>query len=118
MTKTRPTNLPASIHQRLLNLSIKGGEDFQFLLTRFALERFLYRLSASPYTIQFILKGAMLFTVWTGKSHRPTRDLDLLGFCDDNRESLTAIFQKICTVEVEPDGLIYTKEWALDALMA
>ncbi|MBL7178530.1 MAG: nucleotidyl transferase AbiEii/AbiGii toxin family protein, partial [Desulfobacteraceae bacterium] len=85
MTKGRSTNLPASIHQRLLNLSMKEGQDFQFLLTRFALERFLYRLSVSPYAKQFILKGAMLFTVWTGKSRRPTRDLDLLGYCENNR---------------------------------
>ncbi|MBL7175863.1 MAG: nucleotidyl transferase AbiEii/AbiGii toxin family protein, partial [Desulfobacteraceae bacterium] len=46
---------------------------------------FLYRLSVSPYAKQFILKGAMLFTVWTGKSRRPTRDLDLLGYCENNR---------------------------------
>ncbi|MBC8457910.1 MAG: nucleotidyl transferase AbiEii/AbiGii toxin family protein [Deltaproteobacteria bacterium] len=105
MTKGRSTNLPASIHQRLLNLSMKEGQDFQFLLTRFALERFLYRLSVSPYAKQFILKGAMLFTVWTGKSRRPTRDLDLLGYCENNRETLTALFQQICKVDVEPDGL-------------
>jgi predicted nucleotidyltransferase component of viral defense system len=110
MTENRSANLPSSIHQRLLNLSKKEGQDYQFVLTRFALERFLYRLSKSPFAGQFILKGAMLFSIWTGKSHRPTKDLDLLGYCDDNRESLTALIGKICLIEVEPDGLIFNPE--------
>jgi len=110
MNKASPTDLPSSIHQRLLNLSKKEGQDFQFVLTRFALERFLYRLSNSPFSRQFILKGAMLFSIWTGKSHRPTKDLDLLGYCEDNRESLIALLQKVCTTKVEPDGLIFNPE--------
>ena len=58
-------------------------EDFQLLLTRYANERLLYRLSVSPHGKHFILKGATLFTLWTGKAHRVTRDVDLLGFGDE-----------------------------------
>jgi predicted nucleotidyltransferase component of viral defense system len=110
MNKKSKVDLPSSIHQRLLNLSKQEEQDYQFVLTRFALERFLYRLSKSPFSKQFILKGAMLFSIWTGKSHRPTKDLDLLGYCDDNRETLIALIEKISTTEVEPDGLIFNAE--------
>ena len=72
-----------SVRQRLLNLSRERSEDFQFVLTRFALERLLYRLSKSTYADSFVLKGALLFLIWTGREYRPTRDLDLLGFDEE-----------------------------------
>ena len=46
---------------RLLNLRGKTGEDFNALLTQFAIERFLYRLSQSSLADRVVLKGAMLF---------------------------------------------------------
>lgn len=49
--------------------------------------------------------GAMLFALWTKSEHRPTRDLDLLGFGEASGERLTAVFHELCSVEVEPDGL-------------
>lgn len=55
----------ASVRQKLLNLATSTGEDFGLVLTRYALERLLYRLSQSKYRDQFILKGAMLFQVWS-----------------------------------------------------
>lgn len=45
---TRPAQdkgLAASIRQRLLNISRRDNLDFQLVLTRYAIERFLYRLS-------------------------------------------------------------------------
>lgn len=107
MTNDRPVNLPVSVRQRLLNLSIRRNEDPNLTLTRYALERLLYRLARSEYAGQFILKGAMLFAVWMDSPHRPTRDLDLLGFGDASNERLTEIFQQLCGVEVEPDGLTF-----------
>lgn len=100
-------NLKKSIRQRLLNISRDKKEDFQLILIRFALERFLYRLSKSKYADQFILKGAFLFMVWTEQQHRPTRDIDFLCFGDSSAERLTRIFQEICCTEVEPDGLVF-----------
>jgi hypothetical protein len=38
------------------------------------------RLGESEHGKRFVLKGALLFTLWTGEMHRPTRDIDLLGF--------------------------------------
>lgn len=62
-----------------MQLSRERSEDFQLVLTRYGLERLLYRLTQSPQAGQFVLKGAVLFQLWTGQPHRPTRDLDLLG---------------------------------------
>ena len=75
-----PRNMGASVRARLLNLARERGQVFDLLLTRYALERLLYRLSISTHRNQFVLKGAMLVTTWFDDPHRPTRDLDLLGF--------------------------------------
>jgi hypothetical protein len=96
-----------SIHQRLLNLSRERGEDFNLVLTRYANERFLYRLAQSAYVDRFVLKGAMLFTVWTGQAHRPTRDVDLLGYGNNSEEALVRIFKDVCAVDVEADGVMF-----------
>jgi hypothetical protein len=53
--------LAASIHARLLNRAKARGEDFNLVLTRYAIERFLYRLSTLPARENFCLKGALLF---------------------------------------------------------
>jgi hypothetical protein len=73
-------NTAASIRDRLLNRAKQGGLDFQFVLTKYALERLLYRLSISPEKDHFLLKGALLFDLWYDVPLRPTRDIDLLGF--------------------------------------
>ena len=80
MTKTPPKDIGASVRARLSRLSRERGEDFQLVLTRYANERMLFRLASSRHEQRFVLKGAALFTLWTGKPHRATRDLDLLGF--------------------------------------
>jgi len=105
MSKKKSKNLDVSVHRRLLNLSRERNEDFNLILTRYAVERFLYRLTNSKYVDKFVLKGAMLMVIWVGQSHRPTRDLDLLGFGEPSEESLRKVFQEICHTEVERDGL-------------
>lgn len=107
MTKPAISNLPASVRQRLLNLSHQRQEDFNLVLSLYAIERLLYRLGQSPYAVLFVLKGAVLFSVWTGKLHRPTRDLDLLGFGDTSAENLATVFQAICRQEVLADGMVF-----------
>ena len=78
MNDRQPGNLAASVRQRLLNLSRARGEDFQFTLARYGTERLLYRLSRSQRAGDFVLKGAVLLSLWMGRLQRPTRDLDLL----------------------------------------
>lgn len=80
--KKQPSNLGASVRQRLLNLAKERDEDFDLVLTRFALERLLYRIAVSEHAGKFILKGAMLVAVWLPDAFRATRDLDLLGSGD------------------------------------
>ncbi|MEO7412395.1 MAG: nucleotidyl transferase AbiEii/AbiGii toxin family protein [Opitutaceae bacterium] len=85
-------NVAASVKARLLNIATKRDEDFNLLLLRYGIERVLFRLSESPYADQFLLKGAMLFVVWDEKTHRPTRDLDLLGFGPSEKADVLKIF--------------------------
>jgi hypothetical protein len=66
-----PRNIAASIREKLLNIATRNREDFGLILTRYALERLLYRLSQSSYRDHFVLKGAMLFQVWADVPHRP-----------------------------------------------
>ena len=110
MSGARRKDIAASVRQRLLNISRDQGEDFQLVLTRFALERFLYRLSRCRHAGVFVLKGAMLFSVWTGKPHRPTRDLDLLATGDPTDERLKELLGDVCKTEVEPDGVEFKAE--------
>src|SRR5579872_350500 len=107
MTERKPRNLVASVRQRLMNLSRERGEDFQFVLTRYGLERLLYRLTKSPYAGQFILKGAALFQLWTGEPHRSTRDLDLLGQGTPSTTRLRMLFNEVCSISVTDDGLTF-----------
>jgi hypothetical protein len=103
-------NVAASVRQRLLNLGRASGADFQLLLTRYAVERLLYRLGRSEYASRFVLKGAALFALWTGEAHRPTRDLDLLGFGDASAEGLAGVFRDLCSAAVPDDGLAFSPD--------
>jgi hypothetical protein len=105
-----PRNLAASIRQKLLNIATKRGEDFGLVLTRYALERLLYRLSQSRHRDQFVLKGAMLFQIWSNTLHRATRDLDLLGHGDPSPENSIAVFRELCGIAVPDDGLNFPVE--------
>jgi hypothetical protein len=99
-------NLAASVRARLLNIAKAEGTDFNQVLVRFALERMLYRLSQSEHADQFLLKGALLFTLWYDMPHRPTRDADLLGFGPSDLESIAQTFRDIAGVDVD-DGIIF-----------
>lgn len=110
------TNLGASIRQRLINLSRETDQGFELLLTRYAIERLLYRLSISPHRDRFVLKGAMLVTTWFDNPHRPTRDVDFLGFGDPDPAKLVAAFQEICSMAAD-DGVTFDAEGiALDRI--
>jgi len=73
------------------------------------LERLLYRLTRTPHRERFVLKGAMLLTTWFADPHRPTRDLDLLGFGDPAPEAMLAVFREVCAV-AEDDGVTFDLE--------
>jgi len=93
-------DLAASVRARLLNIAKAEGSDFNQILVRYALERFLYRLSQSSHADRFLLKGALLFTLWYDMPHRPTRDVDLLGFGPSDLESIGQTFRDIASIAV------------------
>ncbi len=103
-------NLAASVKARLQNEATRRGESFNLLLLRYGIERLLFRLSQSPHADRFLLKGAMLFVVWDEKTHRPTRDLDLLGFGPSEKEDLQKVFQSVAVTPVVDDGLVFDPE--------
>ncbi len=102
--------LRASIHQRLLNVSKKHNENFQFTLTHYAIERFLYRFSISEYSEQFVLKGALLLTFWSQERFRPTRDIDMLGLGDISTPVLRKMMTDICRMQIDDDGIEFDAE--------
>jgi hypothetical protein len=106
-------NIAASVRQRLLNHARAEGRPFNEVLQYFALERFLYRLGRSPHRHQFVLKGALMFTVWRSPFPRPTRDIDLLGRLDNTVEHVVAAIQAICQEPVLEDGLHFAAESVL-----
>lgn len=99
-------NVAASVRARLLNVAKAQGVDFNQVLVRFALERILYRLSQSEHADHFLLKGALLFTLWYDMPHRTTRDADLLGFGASDLESVAQTFRDIASVAVD-DGIVF-----------
>lgn len=107
MTHNIPTNIVASVRQKLLNIIRETGDDPNYIWTRFAMERLIYRISVSEYSANLILKGALLFLLWRNQTYRPTLDADFSGLIDDSIEITTKIFRRICHIKVEPDGLIF-----------
>ncbi len=101
----KQSNIAASVRQRLLNLAHERGADFQLILIQYGVERLLYRFTRSAHKDRFVLKGAMLFSLWSNEPFRATRDLDLLGKGDNAVPAVVKIFSEICGTAVENDGI-------------
>ena len=110
MKRSEPNDLAASVANRLLQHARRTGEDYQFILLRYALERLMYRLSQSSHAEDFILKGAMLYVVWTGTAYRPTKDLDFLARDSASVEQLATVFREVCEVAVLKDAMVFLPE--------
>lgn len=99
-------NMGASVRARLLALAKESGQTFDLILTRYAIERLLYRLGTSRFRDRFVLKGAMLMTTWFDVPFRPTRDLDLLGYGDPDAEGMLEVFAEVCAIDAN-DGVVF-----------
>ncbi|SFO32251.1 Nucleotidyl transferase AbiEii toxin, Type IV TA system [Variovorax sp. PDC80] len=99
-------NLAASLRARLKQKSDASKQDFNLTLTHYGLERWLYRLSVSSHAPNFLLKGALLFSLWYDVPHRATRDADLLGFGPNDIDSMVGAFHEICAIPVD-DGIVF-----------
>jgi len=71
------------------------------------MERFLYRLSVSPYSDRFYLKGGLVLKLLDEKGHRPTMDIDLLGRTSNKTDSLEQVIRDICSVEYREDAITF-----------
>ena len=102
-------NLEASIRARLHNLARSSGRDFDALLLQYCQERFLYRLSISPYMPHFILKGALLLLPYNIPLLRPTRDIDFLSRGTSNDPgAIREIIERVAAIEGN-DGISFGK---------
>ena len=97
-------NIGASVRARLLRLSKEKSLNFDLVLTHYAIERLLYRLTQSRYAERFVLKGAMLLMTWLEEPLRGTRDLDLLGHGDPAPDTVLGVFREVLGLE-QPDGV-------------
>jgi predicted nucleotidyltransferase component of viral defense system len=102
--------IAASIHQRLLNHARKEGVRFNDVLQRYALERWLYRLSKSEHCERFVLKGALMLIAWDLPVTRPTRDIDMLAWVQNDLDGIRQLIAEVCRVECEEDGLLFSAE--------
>jgi Nucleotidyl transferase AbiEii toxin, Type IV TA system len=108
VTRRAPAgNVAASVRARLTDQARSRGEDVQLVLLRFAIERLMFRLAQSKYRDRFILKGAMLFSLWAPVPYRSTGDLDLLGEGDPTASRFVKMFREICTAKVPDDGVVF-----------
>jgi predicted nucleotidyltransferase component of viral defense system len=108
MTKA-PVNIAVSARARLTQRARDRRENAQLVMTRYAIERLLYRLSLSAFREAFVLKGAMLFSLWAPTPYRATGDLDLLGFGDNTPARVAEIFRQVLEIPSE-DGVIFKPE--------
>jgi len=98
-------NTAASVRARLTNRAKSTQRPFQEVLQHYGLERLLYRLAQSPHRSRFLLKGALLLNAWNAPSSRPTRDIDLLGYVENDVAAMEALFREVCDTTVADDGL-------------
>ncbi len=96
----------ASVRARLLKLARETRQDFNHILARYAMERLLYRIGVSRHANRFLLKGAMLFGLWFDLPHRPTRDVDFLGYGSADLPGLEGVFKEICGITAD-DGIAF-----------
>ena len=110
MTRKQITNVPASVRQRLLNISRKDKRPFNELMQYYAMERFLYRLSQSDYADSFILKGALALQVRKVEKFRPTMDIDISQKRNDETSEIIKQIKNVLSVKVEEDGLVFDSQ--------
>jgi len=105
--KKEAKNIKASVKARLQNKAKETNRPFAEILQYYGMERFLYRFSKSRYADKFVLKGALLFTVWHVPERRTTLDIDFLAHVDNQIANIEKVIKDICNISVSPDGLIF-----------
>lgn len=88
MNKKEIKNFAVSVRAKLKNKATIEKRPFQEVLQYYAMERFLYRVSLSPHSHKFILKGALMLLVWGSPEIRSTMDIDFLGKTSNEVEKI------------------------------
>jgi predicted nucleotidyltransferase component of viral defense system len=118
MEKREIKNLGASIRARLTNIAKETKRDFDAILLQYFQERFLYRLSVSPYRLAFILKGALLFLVYEMPFFRPTKDVDfLVRSRSKDVRTIKGMIQDIARVDVKDGVRFFPESVSLESVM-
>lgn len=108
MSKRVPKNVGRSIRERLLNLKNESKHEYMYLLQRYFNERLLYRVSVSPYSEHFLLKGGSLLYAHNGLDCRPTVDVDFLADrISRDREDIVRVFREILNISCPEDGVVF-----------
>jgi len=100
-------NIQASVRAQLQNKAKEANRSFAEVLQYYGMERFLYRFSRSKYADKFILKGALMFTVWQVPQRRTTLDIDFSARYDNQIATIEKVIRDVCKVSVIPDGLVF-----------
>ena len=118
MEKREIKNLGASIRARLTNIAKETKRDFDAILLQYFQERFLYRLSVSPYRSAFVLKGALLFLVYEMPFFRPTKDVDfLVRSRSKDMRTIKGMIQDIARVDVKDGVRFFPESVSLESVM-
>ena len=76
----------------------------QLVLQNYMLERFLERVSLSPYRDNYIIKGGFLISSMVGLNSRATMDMDAtIKGLPVNEQTVREMFEEICKIELEDD---------------
>ena len=118
MEKREIKNLGASVRARLTNIARETKRDFDAILLQYFQERFLYRLSISPYRSAFVLKGALLFLVYEMPFLRPTKDIDfLVRFRSKDMGTMKGMIQEIARIDAEDGVRFFPESASLESVM-
>jgi len=95
-----------SLKDKLKNIARENGRIYQEVLTVYALERVIFRLSISRYNENFTLKGGIfLYALYEKEYPRSTTDIDLRAERLGNEtENLKSVFTEILSMPYD-DGI-------------
>lgn len=96
-----------SVIAKLTNLQRETGKSHQYLIDRFAQERFLYRLSTGIHRDRFVLKGGLLITALTDRFYRATHDIDVRTLAENDPSAVKAMVFEAISHDVEEDGMVF-----------
>ena len=105
--KSEIKNIEASVGSKLHNIAKASNMPYAEVLQYYGIERFIYRMSVSRHSDNFVLKGALLFMVWDIPGRRTTIDIDVLARMDNQVANVEKIVREVCGLEVKPDGLMF-----------